>query len=108
MVDEMYEATPAELRAAAGRCSTTYDTVVGEIAAMKNYVLGLMAINRGPSATEFQVICAQWDRGAINLNSVLSDIATGLITNANNYDQDQAEGVANIRRVQGAMPPLRM
>jgi WXG100 family type VII secretion target len=104
----MYSATPDGLRAAASDCMMTNENIRVRITTMRNYMVALSGVYRGPASLELQRVASEWEILSNQLNFVLSTISNGLNQNAANYDLAEAQGTANVRRVEGSMPPARL
>ncbi len=97
-------ATPQDIANAAQACYSTADTVGGQLATLKGYVIALEAVWGGIAADTFQELMQLYDKYSARLNLALTDIGSGLHGNFVNYtDTEQA----NINQVNTILTNLQ-
>lgn len=99
-----FTVTAAELLSAANTCRNTNQQIQDQIARMQNYVLGLMGSYTGTAAQALQALSEQWGNDATQLNYVLSTIADGLTSNANNYIHHETVNTLNMSHITSTLP----
>jgi WXG100 family type VII secretion target len=107
MVDMQFIATPDELKSAAAKTSLTNTQIQAQILAMQAYVVGLMAAYRGRSAIALSDLTERWNADAKALGHVLTTIADGLTSNANNYVSSEAANSTNLSNIAASLPAAR-
>lgn len=103
-----FTVTTDQLTYAAGQCRTTNDQIQGQIGRMQGYIAGLMGSYQGTAAVALQRLSDQWSADSKSLNFVLSTIADGLTTNANNYDTSESANTANLASITAGLPAARI
>jgi len=102
-----FTVTAAELLNAAKACQQTNEQVQAQIKQMQTYVQGLMGSYQGPCALALQQLSDQWGADAVTLNNVLSTIAQGLTSNANNYVTFETANTQNLTNIASGLPAAR-
>ncbi|MFF4243536.1 WXG100 family type VII secretion target [Streptomyces sp. NPDC001822] len=102
----LYNTTPADLKAKAADIRTTHETVRGELAALKNYVVGLEGTWGGIAADTFQQLMREWDIHAAHLQDALLGMAHGLQSTAENYIDGEQTNLTNLGKI--SLPPARL
>lgn len=104
----MYKVTASELLSAASTCRSTNQEIQAQIARMRSLIDQIEAIYHGPASTQLQALSQQWKGDADQLNLVLSTIADGLTSNANNYVAGEDSASRSLVAVGAALPPARL
>lgn len=94
-----FDVTAEELLLASSNCRLINSLVQTQIGKMQTYVLGLMGTYKGTAAFALQQLSDRWGADAKTLNHVLSTIADGLTTNANNYVSHETVNTGNLNRI---------
>lgn len=102
-----FTVTAAELISAATTCTNTNRQIQGQIQQMRSLIAGLMGSYQGPAALQLQALSDQWGRDADALNYVLTTIANGLTSNANNYVTHESTNTSNYTNVMATLPNAR-
>ncbi|MGP4045987.1 WXG100 family type VII secretion target [Streptomyces sp. 2A115] len=101
----VYELLPSDLSDAASACFTTAESVAERLDALRKYVVSLDDFWRGPAATQFGSLMADYDANAAKLHQALTAIAEGLSGTHGNYVDAETAASHNVSKIQ--LPPPR-
>ena len=94
-----FQVTPEEVTAAATSCSSTAETIQGQLVQLKGYVGQMEEIWGGVAANTFQELMLNYDTYSHMLYNALMDISSGLNGNAVNYADGEIANVNSINSV---------
>jgi WXG100 family type VII secretion target len=101
-----FSVTPSALTQAAQSCTNANTEIQGQIQQVVNFIDDLLASGyQGPCATQLQTLATQWQTDATKLNTVLTEIAGNLKTNAANYSGGESQNTANLINVGVGLAP---
>ncbi|WP_372346722.1 WXG100 family type VII secretion target [Streptomyces sp. KL116D] len=101
----VYELLPSDLTDAASSCATTAQSVAERLDALRKYVVSMEDFWRGPAATQFGALMADYDANAAKLHQALTAISEGLSGTHGNYVDAETAASHNVSRIQ--LPPPR-
>jgi WXG100 family type VII secretion target len=104
----LYGVTPEQLHQAANVCRSTNQQIQGQIQRGTNIIATLMGEASGADFVQLQTVYDHWNADAIQLNQVLTTIASGLDSSANNYGSAVAQNTANVSSVGGSLPGAKL
>lgn len=104
----LYHATPDDLKNHAHDIATTQQTIMGEISALRSYVVQMEDIWKGYASNTFQDLMTEWDRYANRLSNVLGEISTALVASADNYAGAEHTNNTLLTNASASMPPARL
>jgi len=103
-----FTVTGTDLINAATQCTNTNEQIQVQIRAIQTYIEDLAASYQGPAATQLTAVSMQWAADAAALNTVLTEIASNLTSNARNYDNSETQNLTNISGVGATLSPARV
>lgn len=111
MADELsmgYGVTPEMVSGAANDCVNTAASIEQQLAAVRNYVIGLRAEWKGVAAAQFDAVMYDYDYFAHVLHNALINISDGLNNNYHNYVNAEADASMNLKKVGDQIPGARL
>jgi WXG100 family type VII secretion target len=102
-----FSVTAGDVNNGAASCRSTNDLVQTQITQMVNYVTGLMGSYQGVAAAAMLNVSDQWMNDAKQLNFVLTTIADGLSSNANNYVNHETTNTTNYTNILTSLPAAK-
>jgi WXG100 family type VII secretion target len=97
-----------ELQQAAADCTNTNTEIQAQVQNVLTFVDSLIASGyQGPCANQLVGVAESWYSDASNLNTVLTEIASNLMTSANNYNGNESQNTTNLSRVGTTLPSGR-
>jgi WXG100 family type VII secretion target len=100
-----FKATPQDISQAATNCDQTADTIQGQLASLRQYVVNLEGSWQGVASNTFQDLMSEYDRCSNDLYNALTQIANGLRGNWGNYLQNEQANLAAIQSIDQSLPP---
>ncbi|SEG92005.1 WXG100 family type VII secretion target [Actinacidiphila yanglinensis] len=104
----LYHATPDDLKTHAHDIASTQQTIMGEIAALRTYVVQMEDIWQGYASNTFQDLMTDWDRYANKLGEVLGEISTALVGSADTYAKAEHANHTVLAAASASLPAARL
>ncbi|NUQ97851.1 MAG: WXG100 family type VII secretion target [Streptomyces sp.] len=103
-----FKVTPEMVSQAATSCDRTAGDLQGQLADLKNYVVGLEASWQGIAQRTFQDLMQEYDIYSRMLHDALTDIASGLRGNYVNYVDAEQQNIKSIDAIQADLSSAKL
>src|SRR6266700_1058238 len=99
-----FKVTPEYITNAAANCDATAGEIQAQLATLKSHVISLESMYHGVAATTFQSLMQDYYAYDRMINSVLTNIASGLLVIYNNTTDTENRNIANLMPINGDIP----
>lgn len=100
-MSNMFKTEADVMIATAGRVDDTSNEVQGELGRLRGTVDGVRSSWVGEAQASFDGLMNRWDTSARQLQEALTSISTNIRSNANNFDQMEAQNAQAFTSVGG-------
>jgi WXG100 family type VII secretion target len=102
-----FQVTPQDITNAATSCNQTAETVSGQLATLKSYIVNLEAVWQGIAAGSFQELMQVYDACSARLTAALDEISSALTSTAFNYTTSEQDNVTSINNLESKLQGLQ-